>query len=190
RPKRSVHLPVNLPWAKRPLVDESARRTAQSKPTSGLAIVIVCLNNGQSLDECLKRIDRQTQKPAAVIIVVDDRATEKQTLQALNIQQQKGWQVVRKRAGGLASAKNAGIEAILASDLNPLGFTFLGPDARLQPGFVAACEGVLHRCREVGLVSCWAQHAGTVEVKPCPAFPYQWLSNEAVPFSVIRTEAL
>lgn len=88
------------------------------------------------------------------------------------------------------SAKNAGIEAILASDVNPLGFTFLRPEDRLQPSFVAACEGVLHRCREVGLVSCWAEHAGTVEVKPCPAFPYQWLSNESVPFSVIRTEAL
>jgi len=189
RPKRSVRLPVNLPWAKRSLGDESARRIASQKPAHGLAIVIVCRNDGQFLDECLNSIERQTQKPASVVIV-NDSSTEEQTLQALDIVQQKGWQAVQKTAGDLVSAKNAGIEAILASDVNPLGFTFLGPEDRLQPGFVAVCEAVLRHCHEVGLVSSWARHARKIWVKPCPAFPYQWLSNEAVPFSAIRTEAL
>lgn len=190
--KRSLHLPVNLPWAKRPLSDDSVRRTPQNGSQKGLALVVTCFDAGHLLDECLRSIERQTRKPAAVV-VVDDGSTEEQTLKVLNQAQWEGWQVIGEKTGNLASAKNAGIEAILSSGANPLGFAFLNAEDRLEPGFVAACESVLQHCPEVGLVSCWVHDRepdDRIWIKPCPSFPYQWLLNEAAPFSVVRTEAL
>lgn len=189
---RSLHLPVNLPWAKRPLCEGSMRRTLQNSPQDGLAIVVTCYNAGQFLNGCLQSLEQQTRKPAAVVVVTDG-ALEERTQKALNQALRKGWRVIHKRNGGLVSAKNAGIEAVLSSGLNPLGFAFLRAQDRLQPGFVAACESVLQRCQEVGLVSCWTHHSeadNRIWIRPCPGFPYQWLSNEAAPFSTVRTEAL
>jgi GT2 family glycosyltransferase len=189
---RSIRLPVNLPWAKRSLCDESARRTPQNSSAKGLAIVITCLNSGRFLDKCLRSIEQQTHKPAYVI-VVDDGSTEKRTLEALSWARREGWQVIYKRNEGPASAKNAGIDAVTASGLSPLGFAFLSLKDRLHSGFTAACESLLEQCPEVGIVSCWARHSSndhSVWIRPCPGFPYQWLSNEAAPFSAVRTEAL
>ena len=190
--KRSLYLPLNLPWAKRPLSDESERRTPKKNSEKGLAIVITCANNGRFLDECLRSIERQTRRPASVVIV-DDKSTEELTLKALNKAQQEGWRIIQKRKGDLLPAKNTGIEAILSSEPNLLGFAFLNTEDRLQLGFVAACESVLQHCPEVGIVSCWTHYLwsdGRIWIRPCPSFPYQWLSNDAVPFSAIRTDAL
>ncbi len=192
RSMRSLRLPVNLPWAKRPLSDESARQISQNKCEKGIAIVVTCFNAGQFLEECLQNIGRQNQKPAAVV-VVDDISTEEQTLKVLCKARQGGWRVIQKKNGDLVPAKNLGIEEILDSGLNPIGFAFLDTRDRLQPDFVAACESVLRQCPEVGLVSCWVSHfkaKARIWTRPCPSFPYQWLSNDAAPFSVVRTEAL
>ena len=190
--KRSLHLPLNLAWAGSRLSQESARRSPQNDHKEGLAIVVTCSNTAQLLAECLRSLERQTQKPAGVVVVVDESA-DGRTLIFADQAWRNGWQVIHERNGGPASAKNAGIEAILSSGLNPLGFAFLSPEARLDPRFVYVCESVLQRCPEVGLVSCWTRDPGAgdrIWIKPCPSFPYQWLSNEAAPFSVVRTEAL
>lgn len=190
--RRSLHLPVNLPWVKRPLSGEAAHRTPQNGPHEGFAIVVTCFNAGHLLDVCLRSIERQTHKAAAVVIV-DDGSTEERTLKFLNQAHWEGWQVIRRQPGGLISAKDAGIEAVVRSGLNPMGFVFLSAEDRLRPGFVATCESVLQRHPEVGLVSCWVQGPeadGQIWAKPCPSFPYQWVSNEVAPFSAVRTEAL
>jgi hypothetical protein len=190
--KRSLSLPVNLPWAKRPLRDESPRRTPQSGNGKGLVVVVTCIDEGPFLDDCLQSLSRQTEKPVSVIVVGDESA-RKQTMEALGRAGCEGRQVVHKKGQGLASAKNAAIQSVLGSGFEPLGFAFLSARERLQPGFVAACESVLRWCPEVGIVSCWAQDLTDRKaawIQPCPSFPYQWLSNEAASFSVARTEAL
>ena len=190
--ERSLHLPVNLPWANRPLSDESVRLASQNGPQEGVALVVTCFDAGRSLEDCLQSLERQTQKPAAVV-VVDGGSSEARTLEALNQARWKGWQVIHEKNGELAAAKNAGIEAVLSSGSPPLGFAFLSAEDRLQAGFVAACEAVLQRCPEVGIVSCWTRDCGvdgTIWIKPCPSFPYQWLSNEPASFSTVRTVAL
>ncbi len=191
-PKRSLHLPVNLTWTKRPLSDESIRRKFKKNYQKGLAIVITCFNSGQFLDKCLQSIEQQTIKPLTVVIV-DNGSTENKTIESLKQTQRKGWKVINRRNGGLISAKNACIKTVLNSKLNPLGFIFLSAENCLQPGFVAACESVFRHCKEVGLVSCWtyqSENENRFWSRPCPSFPHQWLSNEAAPFSAVRTEAL
>jgi len=190
--QHSVQVPVNLPWDKRSPSDGSARQASQDKNRKGIAIVVTCFNTGRFLEDCLRGIERQTRKPAMVIIV-DDKSTEAQTLKVLHKVQQDGWRVVQKKNGDLQPVKNTGIEMALGFQPDILGFVFLRAEDLLQPGFIAACETVFERRPEVGIVSCWTQYYGTddkVWVKPCPAFPYQWLSNEAAPFSAVRTEAL
>jgi hypothetical protein len=182
---------MNLPWAKRPLFDALVKKSAQSSSHHGIAIVIVCCNNGQFLSECLQRIERQTAKPAAVVIV-ETGSAEAQILKALGTSQQEDVRIVQHN-GGVVPAKNAGIDAVLSSGLQPIALAFLSAKDRLVPSFVATCESVLQRYREVGLVSGWMYQPGSnmyLRSTPCPSFPYQWISNEALPFSAVRTEAL
>lgn len=191
-PVRSLNLPLNLSCAKIPLPEKLKRRMTQNGSKEGIAIVITCFNTGQFLDKCLLSLEQQTKEPAAVVIV-DYGSTERQTLKALIKAQHEGWQVIREIKKGLVPAKNAGIKAILDSGINPIGFAFLSAKNFLQPRFVAVCESVLQRCTEVGLVSCWVSYSKSnakIWIKPCPVFPYQWLSNDVAPFGVIRTEAL
>ncbi|MBM2832864.1 MAG: glycosyl transferase group 1 [Candidatus Brocadiaceae bacterium] len=189
---RSCDIPINLPWGKKPVSGALARRIPHDKNKNGIAIVVTCFNTGRFLEDCLKSIKLQTQKPA-VVIIVDDNSTDEQTVDILNKTQRAGWQVVLKKDGDLVPVKNTGIETALGSNPDILGFVFLRAEDVLQPGFIAACESVLQRRPEIGLVSCWTQFYGTddkVWIQPCPSFPYQWLSNEAAPFSAVRTEAL
>src|SRR5262249_41488361 len=142
--------------------------------------------------ESLLSLEQQTEKPAAVV-VVDAGSTEEHTVQALSKARRDGWQLMTTSIGRGGSAKNVGIEAILGAGVKPVGFAFLPAGDRLQPRFVAVGTAILQRCPEVGLVSCWTSHAETpkkVRIKPCPSFPYQWLTNDATPLSTIRTEAL
>ena len=190
--KHSGHIPVNASWAGRPLAAQPAPRPIPARAAEGLAIVVTCFNNGTLLHESLLSLEEQTEKPAAVV-VVDAGSTEEQTAQALSEARRDGWQLMTTRIGRGGSAKNVGIEAILGAGVKPAGFAFLQAGDRLQPRFVAVGAAILQRCPEVGLVSCWTSHAETpkkVRIKPCPSFPYQWLTNDATSLSAIRTEAL
>jgi glycosyltransferase involved in cell wall biosynthesis len=188
--KGSLHLPGNLPWAKQLLADTSARRTARHSCRQGLAVVVTGCNTGQSLHACLQSLARQTHAPVAVAVLATGVA-EEQALQALYRVQ--GWHIMRHQGLDPVAAKNVGIEVVLKSGLHPLGFAFLSAADQLAPHFVAVCESILQQCPEVGIVSGWVQCAGDYEhiwIRPCPGFPYQWLSNDAAPFSAVRTEAL
>lgn len=190
--KRSLHLPANLPMTKSSLSGGATRQKSQNEGRKGIAIVVTCFNTGHFLNECLRSIKRQIKKPAAVVII-DDKSTEEQTLKVLCKARHDGWQVIQKKNGDLIPASNTGIETILSVETNLLGFVFLRAEDRLKPNFIAACESVFQQRPEVGLISCWTQQYGTddkIWIRPCPSFPYQWVSNDAAPFSAVRTEAL
>ena len=64
---------------------------------------------------------------------------------------------------------------------------------RLEANFSEICESVFQHCPEVGLVSCWMQIVGDRKgfvANPCPAFPYQWLFDDTISATAVRTEAL
>lgn len=190
--KRSLHLPVNLSWPKRSVADESVCRTPENSAVKGLAIVVTCLNTGQSLDNCLQSLKRQTHAPTAVVFVADHSQGDNirhEVRRARKI----GWRFCESRGMSPAGAKNSGIEAVLATRVNPIGFVFLDAADRLDPSFTEACESVLRHCPTVGIVSSWTQHTGGNSrfiANPCPSFPYQLLSDETVATIAVRTEAL
>jgi GT2 family glycosyltransferase len=167
----------------------------------GIAVVVTCYNLGRFLPECLASVRAQTQAPARTV-VVDDGSTDPATLAALRRAEADGWRVVRRANGGLVAARNTGIEAVRAAGSEavraaggdePGAYVFLDADDCLRPRYAEVCGGILDRCPEVGLVSCWAHHFGAANAlwaRPSPAFPHQWVSNGAATFSAVRAEAL
>jgi hypothetical protein len=191
-PKRSLRLPVNLPWSGTPLTGASARRVTAVGSQKGMAVVVNGLGREEILDECLKSIERQSRPPSAVVLVCDRAQPEGET-PVVQGARRLGWRICEGPGRSDSAAKNAGIEAVLAAGSDPIAFVFLDAADRLLPGFVETCESVLQRCPEVGLVSSWAEitgDGGRVVVNPCPAFPYQILSDDTVPVTAIRTQAL
>lgn len=188
--KHSLRLPLNLPYSGTPLSQRPSLKQSKGELRKGLAIVVICSNNGYLLKECLKSLEQQTKKPVAVL-VVDDGATDKQTIEILNQIRSGERKVIHKDK--FISARNSGFREMLKTGLNPLGISFLNAEFCLQPDFVAKCEVVLQRCSNVGIVSCWTSNMESNRgacIRPCPSFPYQFISNDAAPFSAIRTEAL
>jgi glycosyltransferase involved in cell wall biosynthesis len=189
---RSLRLPVNLPWAPRPLSYESARRVPRSGSAKGLAFIVDGFNGRGSIDNCLKSIEQQTRAPAAAVLITDSPHCDN-VRKALRSEYRVRWEVCEGRSGSPAKAKNEGIETALSTGADPLAFVFLDAADRLDPRFAETCESVFRHCPEVGLVSSWMQREGKEKlfvIRPCPAFPYQLLSDETVPATAVRTEAL
>lgn len=189
---RSLCLPPILPWARQGYSAPLERQSAVPG-RKGIGVVITCYNLGRFLGECLESVKEQTTPPAAVV-VVDDGSNAWDTQQALARATREGWEVFHQANAGLAAARNAGArylnEAPGGSEL--AGYVFLDADDKLCPDYIETMEKVLSQRPEVGLLSCWTHHFYAVDrawVQPCPAFPYQWLSNEAATFSVVRAEA-
>jgi len=159
---------------------------------NGLGAVITCFNDGSCLEDCLATVEQQNTKFGRVVIV-DHGSTDEQTLAALDQAQRDGWHVIRRSSGDAASAKNVGLDWMRNSDGCPLAVTFLSGPVRLHPDFTAVCEAAFRRNPRVGLVSCWALDTAREKrlwSRPQPRLPYQWLSNDLVPFAAVRTEAL
>jgi glycosyltransferase involved in cell wall biosynthesis len=187
-PGRSRQLPPALPGIRTGAHEESKRRAAGKPDCSGVAVIVTCLGNGRWLDDCLRSIEDQIRAPVAVVVVVSP-AHEAERAAAVRAAA-AGWTIREYVGGSPAAAKNLGVSAVVGAGWRPLGFAFIDTADRLTPEFVEACESVLRRRPEVGLVSSWMEDGGHTLIRPCPAFPYQLECNEAVPASLIRTEAL
>ncbi len=190
--EKSLYLPENLPWYKAPSNENFLRRYSVEKENTGIAVVVSCFHTAYGLDKCLKSIEDQTQKPLQVMVLVDEW-TEKQAAKIFHDSQRKGWQLIRIKHDCRSTAKNLGVAAVLESNIKPVGFVFLSAGDQLKETFIEAAISVFLHCREVGLVSCWVEdlkYSKVVNTTPYPGFPFQWLSNEIVSFSAIRTEAL
>ncbi|MBI3812116.1 MAG: glycosyltransferase [Nitrospirae bacterium] len=189
---RSLKLPVNLPWTRQPLADRTAHRVPKRSSDQDLAFIVNGFSAGPMLADCLQSLERQTRAPRSVVLVVNPSERDA-TAPARERAHAKGWWVCELSGRAPAEAKNLGVETVLSSGPRPAGCVFLDAADRLHPGFTETCEAVLRHRPEVGIVSPWVQWIGEVHrfvAHPCPAFPYQLLSDESVSAAVIRTEAL
>ena len=189
--ERSLLLPAVLTPAGHSRHERVGDKTAGSGPGGeGLAVIVTGLDHAGGLDECLESVGNQTARPVAGVVIVGDW-TDEGTRRVDEWAREAGWDVVSHPRGTAASAKNAGIEAVRRRGISPAGWVFLEARVRLQPGSLAVYAATLRHCPDVGLVSSWVDNgAHQVHVSPCPAFPYQWLSNEVASASAIRVEAL
>jgi glycosyltransferase involved in cell wall biosynthesis len=167
-------------------------RCARSADGSGgIAIVVSSAASSRATLECLDGIRRQRRDPAAVIIL-DRGVLDEETRRAFE-RERPSWTIVPLSHGDDAvSGKNACVDAVLALGARPIGFAFLDEAESLSPHFVELGEAILRKCHAIGLVSFWYSEGPgrPIGIRPCPAFPYQWIANDACSFSVVRTEAL
>ncbi len=189
---RSLQLPVNLPWSGRPLSDESARRHSANGTGKGLAFIIDCLNTEQFPTECIQSLENQTMDPTAVILLIQpfQKDTLKQEIERISLH---GWQICEADMSSPVASKNHAVETVLAGSANPVAFVFIDANDRLYPGFTEICESVFLHGADIGLVSSWVlntEGSESFQAHPCPAFPYQMLSNETISATAVRTEAL
>lgn len=190
--QRSLHLPANLPWSRQPLHGAAARCSAEAAMGEGIAVVVSCFHAAHGLRRCLWGLRGQTQKPVEVVVLVDEwtRETAGGLFQEMA---GNGWRLIAREPGSWASARNLGLQAVLESGSNPLGIVFLEAEDQIEPPFLESVHSVLEHCPEVGVVSCWVEdldYRNIANPIPCASFPFQWLNNELVTFSAVRTAAL
>ena len=103
--------------------------TSQSRRQASISVIVPSHNCGPFIAEALDSILAQTL-PVAQIIVVDDGSTDN-TAQVLGRYSGPRIQHIRQERAGLASARNAGLDAARGEFI-----TFLNADDRWSPAFV------------------------------------------------------
>ncbi len=189
---KSLRLPENLPWEKKTDKRAFLRPYAEKSYDPGVAVVVSCLHTSYGLDRCLKSVEDQTQKPLKVVVLTDEW-TNQEAKKYFSRSKKMDWQIIQIENGTRKTAKNFGVATVLDLGINPLGFVFLSSEDQIMERFLESTTSVFLHCRRVGLVSCWVEDPRikkVVNTVPNPSFPFQWLSNELVSFSAVRTEAL
>jgi glycogen synthase len=189
---RSHCLPVNLPWARRPLSDTGAVRRA-SAPVERIGVVFTCRTDGKALDDALASVRAQQLQPDASVVVVDD-GHEPAVAEAVERAERGGWRVVRHPQTsqiGSAPLRNAGAR-LLIEDENVQAIVFLDEHDRLAPDLLEIAVRIMRHRDEAGIVSPWQQEArvSTARTPTPPAFPYQLLHDEIASCAMYRVEAL
>jgi glycosyltransferase involved in cell wall biosynthesis len=187
---RSCSLPTNFPWANRSLQERRTRPFPLTLTGNGMGLVVTC-DTYESAKRCFDSIRRQTQPPTVVVVVTPDSAV-KGILPSGGETEDDQWRFVHVDRGDLPLARNAGFQAIERCHPKPLGVAFLDAHDELAPDYVARCTQVLHDRPDVGIVSFWTRQLGIknrIVADACPAFPYQWLRNDAAAGCAVRVGA-
>ena len=129
---------------------QSAARPSVARPGDegkvDVSIVVPTYDDGVLLLDALASVER-CRPPATELVIVDDGSSDPETRRILAALRGRGWHVVHKANGGLASARNAGIAQSRGRYILPLD-----ADNRLRPGFVEAAVAALDSEPKVGVV--------------------------------------
>jgi glycosyltransferase involved in cell wall biosynthesis len=110
------------------------------------SIIIPCYNQGAFLQEAINSVlscdDRLYE-----LIIVNDGSTDPATMDVFTHLEQQGFTIIHKENGGLASARNAGIEKAVGKYILPLD-----ADNKIRPGYMLHSKEVLDRQAEIGVV--------------------------------------
>lgn len=85
-----------------------------------VSIIIPCYNHGLYITEAIESIEITKDKYSIEIIIVNDGSTDLGTIQVLNDLRKKGYFVLNQKNGGLANARNRGIERAKGKYILPL----------------------------------------------------------------------
>ncbi|HVH25115.1 MAG TPA: trifunctional glycosyltransferase/class I SAM-dependent methyltransferase/polysaccharide deacetylase [Vicinamibacterales bacterium] len=113
-----------------------------------VAVIVTCHNLGRTLVEALESVERQT-RPAAQIVVIDDRSTDIYTRQILEKLQRQGTRVATGTGLGASAARNLGARLTTAPYL-----VWLDADDLLEPTWLEAAAARLDTNRDLDFVSC------------------------------------
>ncbi|BDQ12538.1 MAG: glycosyltransferase family 2 protein [Chitinophagaceae bacterium] len=74
-----------------------------------ISVIIPCFNHGKYINEAIESIKLDESNYSIEIIIVDDGSTDLNTIQKLEVLQNKGFTVIKQENGGPAKARNTGI---------------------------------------------------------------------------------
>jgi peptidoglycan/xylan/chitin deacetylase (PgdA/CDA1 family)/glycosyltransferase involved in cell wall biosynthesis/SAM-dependent methyltransferase len=130
-----------------------------------IAAVITCHNLGRTLRESLDSVERQT-RPAAEIVVVDDRSTDLHTRQVVAALEREGTAVLRIDGGSASAARNAGAR----HTESPL-LVWLDADDVLAPNYFELAAERLDADVTLDFVTCAMQAFGAANYPWSPSTP-------------------
>lgn len=119
-----------------------------------VTVVIPCYNHGMYIRQCLDSVIAQTYR-SMEIIVVNDGSTDEETNRILADINHPLITVLKKQNGGLAAARNSGIDAANGTIILPLD-----ADDYIGDTYVEKAVKILGSDSEVGLVSCRGKYFG------------------------------
>jgi glycosyltransferase involved in cell wall biosynthesis len=120
-----------------------------------VSVIIPCFNQGQYLDESIGSVLASTFTDLE-IIVVDDGSTDPETCRIIQQLAYPKTTVVSRANGGLASARNSGIDAAAGKYILPLD-----ADDRIGPDYIRQAVAALDADAALGIVYCQAEKFGT-----------------------------
>jgi len=142
----------------------SPRVRPSAPPPPRLSVVIPCYDQGEFLLDAVASVERSIEEPYELIIV-NDGSRESRTREVLDLLRQAGYRVVDRENGGLAAARNTGVELARAPYILPLD-----ADNRLRSGFVTPALAILDESPEVAAVYGdrydFGLRNGTIDVPP------------------------
>ena len=164
---RSLRLPACLPWPERSERPVPAR-IAQPRPER-IAVAVIALR-GADPEATLASLRGQTEPPAAIVTVGD-------------VIPPGGDRYVAYSGASAAEARRLALESVSDASL----WLFLDAGAELQPWAIQSIVQLAGQAHDAGLFVCWS---GERLRSAPPAFPYQWLENEAEGIVCYRAEAI
>jgi len=160
-----------------------------------LSVVVTCYEMGSMIKEAVESVWASERQPDEVLLI-DDGSHGEETL--TNIRElerdasERGLplRVIRQRNGGLAAARNAGLEAA-----NGEFISFLDGDDMIEPQFYRIALQILEKYPRLGGVAAWAFIFGTDVTDgfwnaPQTELPFLFIENSVIVPCLMRTELL
>ena len=118
---------------------------------TGIAVIILCHNQGRTIEESVDSTLSQTRAPAEVVLI-DDGSTDILTIQKIATLRRPGLRIVRIENRGTAGARNYGARLTSSPYL-----VFLDGDDVLERIYFERAGALLDTRPELGVVACALQ---------------------------------
>ncbi len=160
-----------------------------------LSVVVTCYEMGSMIKEAVESVWASERLPDEVLIVDDGSYGEEtlasiSTLERLALERGLPLRVMRQRNGGLAKARNIGLEMAKGEFIS-----FLDGDDVIEPQFYGTALQILERYPRLGGVAAWASIFGTDVPNGFwnahqTEFPFLFIENSVIVPCLTRTELL
>jgi peptidoglycan/xylan/chitin deacetylase (PgdA/CDA1 family)/glycosyltransferase involved in cell wall biosynthesis len=118
---------------------------------TGIAVIVLCFNQGRTIEEAVDSALAQTRAPAEVVLI-DDGSTDILTIQKISALRRPGLSVERIENRGAAGARNHGAR-VTSSDY----LVFLDGDDVLERTYLQKAGALLDAQPELGVIACALQ---------------------------------
>ena len=137
-----------------------------------VTIIIPCYNHGKYLLEAVENLEPKSNEFYEVIIV-NDGSTDKETLEAFDLLEEKGFNIIHQKNKGLANARNIAIENSTREYILPLD-----ADNIISIDYIKKSVKILNNDKSIGVVYSDLHHFGKLnDILKLPDFiPERFLS--------------